>query len=59
MASINNLVDYILKWEGGYVDHPNDPGGATNMGVTIGTAKALGLKYDKNKGGKITKTEIS
>ncbi len=27
----------ILKHEGGYVDHPRDPGGATNLGVTIGT----------------------
>jgi lysozyme family protein len=26
----------ILKHEGGYVDHPRDPGGATNLGVTIG-----------------------
>lgn len=58
MAKIENLVEYILKWEGGYVDHPNDPGGATNMGVTIGTAKSLGLKYDKNKDGKITKADI-
>jgi lysozyme family protein len=24
----------ILKHEGGYADHPSDPGGATNMGVT-------------------------
>lgn len=24
----------ILKHEGGYVDHPADPGGATNMGIT-------------------------
>ncbi|SEG61124.1 glycoside hydrolase family 108 protein [Bosea lathyri] len=26
-----------LAYEGGYVDHPKDPGGATNLGVTIGT----------------------
>jgi len=24
----------VLRWEGGYVDHPNDPGGKTNKGVT-------------------------
>jgi lysozyme family protein len=27
----------VLAHEGGYVDHPRDPGGATNLGVTIGT----------------------
>ena len=27
----------VLKHEGGYVDHPQDPGGATNKGITIGT----------------------
>jgi lysozyme family protein len=26
-----------IKHEGGYVDHPKDPGGATNLGITIGT----------------------
>jgi len=25
---------HILKYEGGYVNHPNDPGGMTNLGVT-------------------------
>lgn len=27
-------LQHILKYEGGYVDHPADPGGATNMGIT-------------------------
>jgi lysozyme family protein len=27
-------LDFVLKWEGGYVDHPKDPGGATCCGVT-------------------------
>lgn len=25
---------HVLKHEGGYVDHPKDPGGATNLGCT-------------------------
>src|SRR5215204_6417735 len=25
---------FILRWEGGYVNHRADPGGATNKGVT-------------------------
>ncbi|MFA3916686.1 glycosyl hydrolase 108 family protein [Ruegeria hyattellae] len=29
--------DFIKRWEGGFVNHPADKGGATNMGVTIGT----------------------
>ncbi|MBF0680874.1 MAG: glycoside hydrolase family 108 protein [Devosia sp.] len=27
-------LDHMLAQEGGYVDHPADPGGATNMGIT-------------------------
>ena len=30
----------ILKHEGGFVDNPDDPGGATNRGITIGTLAA-------------------
>lgn len=27
----------VLQCEGGYVDHPRDPGGATNRGITLAT----------------------
>lgn len=30
-------IDFVLRWEGGYVDNPADPGGATNMGITMNT----------------------
>ena len=33
-GKVQPIVD---KWEGGYVDHPADPGGATNMGITLAT----------------------
>lgn len=46
MAEVSKLVPFIKKWEGGYSDHPNDPGGATMMGITIGTF----TQYRKIKG---------
>lgn len=33
-------IDLILRHEGGYVNHPRDPGGATNMGITHRTYAA-------------------
>jgi lysozyme family protein len=30
----DQCLDEVLRHEGGYVDHPSDPGGATNMGIT-------------------------
>ncbi|APZ53151.1 glycoside hydrolase family 108 protein [Salipiger abyssi] len=39
-------IPRILEHEGGYVNHPNDPGGATNRGVTIGTLRRLGMDLD-------------
>ena len=40
MADVKKLAPFILKWEGGFVNDPDDLGGATNMGVTIGTYEA-------------------
>lgn len=51
MADIYKLAPFILKWEGGFVNDPVDKGGATNMGVTIGTWRSVG--YDKDGDGDI------
>lgn len=51
MAQIEKIIPFILKWEGGFVNDPLDKGGATNMGVTIGTWRKVG--YDKNGDGNI------
>jgi len=37
MTRAEQIIPLILKHEGGYVNHPNDPGGATNKGITIAT----------------------
>lgn len=37
-------VERVLGHEGGYVNDPRDPGGETNWGITIGTARGAGYK---------------
>jgi lysozyme family protein len=37
MADFNSFFPTLLKHEGGFVNDPNDRGGATNKGVTFGT----------------------
>jgi lysozyme family protein len=56
VADISKLAPIVAKWEGGYVNDPNDRGGATNMGVTIGTWRAVG--YDKDGDGDIDAQDI-
>ncbi|MDK4564972.1 glycoside hydrolase family 108 protein [Kingella kingae] len=36
------FIERILSHEGGYVNHPRDPGGETNWGITKATAQANG-----------------
>jgi len=43
MPDIEEITEDIIRREGGYVNDPDDPGGATNFGVTLGTMKRLGL----------------
>jgi len=38
-VAFDDALEAIFHWEGGYSDHPDDPGGATNMGITIATLR--------------------
>jgi lysozyme family protein len=47
-STFGRALPLVLRHEGGYVDHPKDPGGATNLGVTTGTLSTwLGRKATK------------
>lgn len=56
MARVELLAPLILKWEGKFVNDPDDLGGATNMGVTIGTWRQVG--YDKDGDGDIDVSDL-
>jgi len=43
MQSVRDIATEIVAREGGYVNDPDDPGGATKYGVTIHTMRRLGL----------------
>ena len=42
MKSVEDIARAIVVREGGYVNDPDDPGGATNFGVTIRDDAAAG-----------------
>jgi lysozyme family protein len=50
-SNFDRCVRLVLKSEGGYVDHPKDPGGATNLGVTKTT-------WESWVGHEVTKDDI-
>ncbi|MDF1718089.1 MAG: holin-associated N-acetylmuramidase [Antarcticimicrobium sp.] len=43
MQNVRQIAEEIVEREGGFVNDPDDPGGATNHGVTIHTLRRLGL----------------
>ena len=44
-------LKHVLAFEGGYCDHPRDPGGATNLGITIRV-------LERYRGRPVTKEEV-
>lgn len=56
MMTVDEIAAEIVSREGGYVNDPDDPGGATKYGVTIGTLRRLGL--DKTGDGRVDHADV-
>ena len=56
MQTVRQIATEIVAREGGYVNDPDDPGGATKHGVTIHTMRRLGL--DLNGDGAVTAADV-
>lgn len=56
MQTVKEIAQTIVQREGGFVDDPDDPGGATKYGVTIHTMRRLGL--DLNGDGRVSKADV-
>lgn len=59
MADFGMAVAFAFENEGGYADVANDPGGPTNMGITLETMKAaLGTRADLNGDGLVNAEDV-
>ncbi|WP_226621573.1 holin-associated N-acetylmuramidase [Alloyangia pacifica] len=56
-ARVRRMAQEIVAREGGYVDDPDDPGGATNHGVTLGTLQRVGSDLDGD--GDVDRADLS
>ena len=56
MQTVEEIARAIVAREGGFVNDPDDPGGATNFGVTIHTLRRLGL--DLNADGQVDARDV-
>jgi lysozyme family protein len=56
MKSVHDIATEIVAREGGFVNDPDDPGGATKYGVTLATMQRLGI--DLSGDGKVTEWDL-
>ncbi len=56
MQTVRQIAASIVAREGGFVNDRDDPGGATNHGVTLATMRRLGL--DLSRDGQVTISDV-
>lgn len=50
MQAFERAHRFVAEWEGGYINHPNDPGGATNYGVSLRWLRDTGTDVNGDGG---------
>lgn len=59
MSEFDLAIDFVLRNEGGFVNDPNDPGGATSYGISLRWLKTVGqLDADITGDGQIDLEDI-
>jgi lysozyme family protein len=58
MATFERAIPHILLHEGGFVNHPNDPGGATNFGISLRFLRGFPQEGDLNRDGRVDIEDI-
>lgn len=57
--NFDKCLSMLLKHEGGFVNHPSDPGGMTNLGVTQKTYNDFhGIRLDEQGMRQLTKADV-
>lgn len=54
--SVDDIIDEVIRREGGFVNDPQDGGGATNYGISLKYIRGIGL--DNNNDGTINEADI-
>lgn len=57
-ARFEECVKEVLKYEGGFSDNVNDPGGATNFGISLSYARSQGSMLDLDGNGVVDRKDI-
>ena len=58
MASFEPAIGRVLREEGGYVNDPDDPGGATNYGISLRWLKGIAKRGDFDDDGDVDAQDI-
>lgn len=59
IENLDAAIEHMLKEEGGYVNHPKDPGGMTNLGVTAKVWEEwVGHPVDEKQMRELTKADV-